>query len=403
MKTSSKTLTISSRCKWLFSTTVALALVVMSCSDEFLTSPDNNTNTVQLTKSNSSQPGTLSSSSSFFDLGEASSFAVLGGTGDVTLTDSDVTGDVGHFPGTSDVIVTNSTIDGTVNADAEQAHYDFSDAYDALGNLDCGTTLTGTLDNVTLTPGVYCFDAAATLTGTLTLDGQNDANAEWVFKIGTLGTGALTGTNFSVVMDNSGEACNVNWWVAEAVTLTDSHAKGNILAGAAITFTRGSLSGRAMSFADITLTGVAPFGGCGTGSGGTIPKKQEIKVTGGGQIEVDGGYATFGFKAQRKTGETKDMTKGRFNYVNHVTGLHINGPVDMIKIVGISDGISTVQFSGTSNSSGRNALSTTFVVTVEDHGEPGFYDEFGITVTGDASETTLQDVISNGNIQFHKK
>lgn len=398
MKKSNKIVTISgalSRCKWLLGTTLTVALMTMSCSDGLITNPDHNANTMQQV---SFQSGMLSSASSAYDLGAALSFSVLGGTGDVTLTDSEVTGDVGHFPGTSDVIITNSTVDGTVNADAEQAHYDFSDAYDALENLDCGTTLTGTLDNMTLIPGVYCFEAAATLTGTLTLDAQNDTNAAWVFKVGTFGTGALTGTNFSVVMENSGEACNVNWWVAEAVTLTDSNLKGNILAGTAITFTRGTLSGRAMSHADITLTGMAPFGGCETSSGGTLPENTALKVTGGGQIAVDDGLATFGFNAQRKAGEVK----GQFNYANHVTGLHINGAVDQIKVIGKVNGVSTVQFSGTSNSKGRNALNTTFVVTVEDHGEPGFNDEFGITVAGDASEITSQEVISRGDIQFHK-
>ncbi|HEY3225951.1 MAG TPA: hypothetical protein VGK61_03010, partial [Planctomycetota bacterium] len=45
---------------------------------------------------------------------------------------------------------------------------------------------------VTLAPGVCCFDAAAALTGTLTLKGPT--NATWLFKIGEGGTGALTGT-----------------------------------------------------------------------------------------------------------------------------------------------------------------------------------------------------------------
>lgn len=52
---------------------------------------------------------------------------------------------------------------------------------------------------VTLAPGAYCFDAAATLTGALTLDGP--ATGIWTFKIGTIGTGALTGT--SLFPDNS--------------------------------------------------------------------------------------------------------------------------------------------------------------------------------------------------------
>ncbi|MEO6666585.1 MAG: ice-binding family protein, partial [Nitrospiria bacterium] len=174
-------------------------------------------------------------------LGSADSFAVLAGTA-VTCTNSTVLGDVGVYPGTA-VTQTDCTITGTVHAGngvAKQAQNDFLSAYSAFQSTVCDQTLTGTLAGVTLTPGVYCFDAAATLTGVLTLDAQGDANAVWIFKIGTLGTGALTGTNFSVVMINGAQACNVYWWVAEAATLTNSSFQGTILAGAAITVTGGT-------------------------------------------------------------------------------------------------------------------------------------------------------------------
>src|SRR5450759_3685827 len=49
----------------------------------------------------------------------------------------------------------------------------------------------------------------------------------------------LTGTNFSVVMDGGALPCNVTWWVSQAATMTDSHFIGTIMAGAAITVTRG--------------------------------------------------------------------------------------------------------------------------------------------------------------------
>ena len=89
--------------------------------------------------------------------------------------------------------------------------------------------------------------------GVLTLDGSS--NDIWIFKIGAGGTGALTGTNFSVAMAG-GEACNNNvfWWTAEAATLTDSVFIGSILAGTSITVTRGSLHGQALAKAAVTLT-----------------------------------------------------------------------------------------------------------------------------------------------------
>jgi len=189
-------------------------------------------------------------------LGTAESFAVLGGPA-VTLTNSTVTGDVGVALSTA-FTNTESTIVGNIHAGdvvAAQAYNDFLSASDALAAKQCNVVLTGTLADQMLAPGVYCFDAAATLTGQLILAGPS--NGIWIFKIGTSGTGALTGTSFSVVMANGGQAHNVYWQVAEAVTMTDSKFKGTILAGAAITMTRGTFVGRALAEAAVTLTGVA--------------------------------------------------------------------------------------------------------------------------------------------------
>jgi len=164
----------------------------------------------------------------------------------------------------STVTQTNSIVNGTVHqgdASAIAAYSDFLIGYDLLATEPCNVTLTGTLAGQVLAPNVYCFDAAATLTGQLTLDGP--ADGVWIFKVGTLGTGALTGTDFSVVMAGGGQPCNVYWWVAEAVTMTTSNFQGSILAGAATTFTGGSLIGRDLTKADATLSGVA-VSACGS-------------------------------------------------------------------------------------------------------------------------------------------
>jgi hypothetical protein len=183
-------------------------------------------------------------------LGAASGFAALAGgpaTGAVTCTTSTVTGNVGVVsPGT--FTNTGCTIAGTVNTNATLAYADFLTAYDTLQNTPCDQTLTGTLAGVTLGPGVYCFTAAATLTGALTLNGP--ADGVWIFKIGTGGTGALTGTNFSVVMAGgaaAGTCPNVYWWVAQGATLTSSTFLGTILAGADITVTGGTFIGEALA------------------------------------------------------------------------------------------------------------------------------------------------------------
>ena len=198
-------------------------------------------------------------------LGSAESFAVLAGTA-VTCTDSTVTGDVGVWPGTA-ITRTNCTINGTVYAGdgvAKLAYIDFLSAYNALGLKQCDYILSGNLAGQVLVPGVYCVDAASTTTGgTLTLSGPS--NGIWIFKIGTSGTGALTGTSFSVVMEGGGSPCNVYWRVAQDATMTDSAFQGTILAGASITITRGTFNGDALAQAAVTMTG-ATLTGCGQNS-----------------------------------------------------------------------------------------------------------------------------------------
>ena len=199
-------------------------------------------------------------------LGSAANFAVLSAAplnaGAVTCTDGTITGNVGSSGARASVVQTSCPIIGAIVAPVSaRVVTDFNAAYAAYGAIPCGTVLTGTLAAVTLTPGVYCFDAAATLTGTLTLNGPS--NGVWIFKIGTVGTGALTGTNFSVVMAGGGNPCNVSWQVAQAATMTDSNFVGTILAGAAITLTRGTFHGNVLAKAGVTITGTALVGCAG--------------------------------------------------------------------------------------------------------------------------------------------
>jgi hypothetical protein len=200
-------------------------------------------------------------------LGAASGFAVLGGS-NVTCTAGSVVGDVGVAPGT--FVNTGCTITGAMppatNAAAARAQAALASAYAGARKAACTGTLLSTITTSTLAPGVYCTDGALTATdAVLTLDARGDRNAVWIFKTGA----ALTGTNFTVVMANGGQPCNVFWAPSADVTMTTSALKGNILAGAgSITFTGGSLAGRALAKTAITMTGTgASVIGCGVLSG----------------------------------------------------------------------------------------------------------------------------------------
>jgi Ice-binding-like len=346
-------------------------------------------------------------------LDSAQSFAVLGGS---TVTNTGATiinGDLGVSPGTAVTGFPPGIVNGTIYAGgpvAAAAQADALTAYNALKGATCTTDLTGrdlgTLP--TLTPGVYCFDTSAQLTGTLVLQGSGD----FIFQIGSTLT---TASNSSVVVINAGQNCdgfNVFWQVGSSATLgTGTAFSGNILALTSITLTTGAnVAGRVFALNGAVTMDTNKVSVCGSGNG-VNPNPSSIKVTGGGQIPVPNpdsnvpsatgsGRATFGFNAQPdKKGGT---ATGHFNYLNHVTGLHVNGPVDDVVVIATNpDGSpKTVRFSGTCDGS---SPSCSFSVTVEDNGEPGRIDEFGITVTGALSEVRSQRVISNGNIQFHGK
>jgi hypothetical protein len=203
------------------------------------------------------------------DLGNAKSFSLLGGS-TVTLTNSAVIGDVGVDSGGT-ITQTTSSVVGTVHLGdlvAEQAYGDFLIAYNNIVAADSEFICNGyssdaayTDATLNLPPGVYCTDTALTFTRTkMILDAEGDPDAVWIFKIGTSGIGALTGTNLAVSMINGGQPRNAYWWIANAMTMTTSTVKGNILAGTAITFTDGSMIGRALAKDDVTMTGPDIFG-----------------------------------------------------------------------------------------------------------------------------------------------
>ena len=195
-------------------------------------------------------------------LGAAADFAVLGGT-NVTCTSGSVVGDIGVSPGgavpytNTGCAIVGSTPPATDTA-AVQARTDFLGAYAALQLQSTACTpVSGTLAGGNLAPGVYCIDMVAK-TGLLTLTGPS--NGVWVFLV----DGALTGTDFSVVMAGGGQPCNVFWAPSGAATMTTSALKGNILAGDAtigsITLTGGTLAGRALANIAVTMTGASVIG-----------------------------------------------------------------------------------------------------------------------------------------------
>jgi hypothetical protein len=130
---------------------------------------------------------------------------------------------------------------------AAQAQTDAAAAYTYATGLMNGAALPADLSNLTLTPGLYTNAAAETLnSGTLTLDAQGDANAVFIFQIGTTLT-TISGTQ--IVLANGAQARNVYWAIGSSATLgTYSTFEGTLTALQSITMQTGAaITGRAFA------------------------------------------------------------------------------------------------------------------------------------------------------------
>jgi hypothetical protein len=255
-------------------------------------------------------------------LGSAQSFAVLGASTVTNTGPTIITGDLGMSPGTSCTGfpvpctggsgVVNGTIYTGAGSLAGAAQGSALIAYNDLVAEPCGTNLSaqtlGTSPGaITLSPGVYCFNSSAQLTGTLTLDGSG----VYVFQIGSTLT---TASNSSVVLANGAAAGNVFWQVGSSATLgTDTVLAGSILALTSDTVTTGtSVTGRVFALNGAVTLDSNVITVAGSGSG----RSCNDFTTGGGFITgPSGGKATFGFEAGCKCNQDEDSSmRGQVAY-----------------------------------------------------------------------------------------
>ena len=141
----------------------------------------------------------------------------------------------------------------------------------------------------TLVGGVYNAGGATLgLTGTLTLDGQNDPSAVWIFQATS---DLVTASSSTVRVINGGSACNVFWQVTSSATLgSGSTFVGTIMALSSITMANGvTVDGRALArngevtLINDTITRPACASTAPTavpGSGATVPPTNTAATTG---------------------------------------------------------------------------------------------------------------------------
>lgn len=192
------------------------------------------------------------------NLNSASTFGILGSTSVTNTGLTIINGDLGLYPGTS---ITGFNPPGIVNGNiyqtvpaAQQAQTDALMAYNQAVTQPCDIVLTGQdLGAMTLSPGVYCFDSTAQLTGALTFDGQGDASAVFIVRIGTALT---TAQGASVLPIGAAQACNIVFAMGSAVTFgAGTVFTGSVLAQAGIALTAGASNNGLLAslFADVTM------------------------------------------------------------------------------------------------------------------------------------------------------
>lgn len=184
------------------------------------------------------------------NLGTASNFTFFTAVGafnnvGASIITGNIGTNVGALTGFPPGIVTGQT--HVADAVSVQAALDVESAYSSLSPVVCGSTISTALGNgQILAPNVYCLGAASTLNGSLTLDGQGNPNALFIFKInGALATGGLS----NVMLINGASWSNVYWQINGQVDLgAASSFKGTILANGAINLLLGAiLQGRGLS------------------------------------------------------------------------------------------------------------------------------------------------------------
>lgn len=200
-------------------------------------------------------------------LGTAAQYVILARTGITTTGVSDVTGNLGLSPGVDAVLLgwgqsaattfsTSPMVDGriyvsTYNAPTPDnlalASSDMGAAYAAVaaqGPPDAVGLNAGALGGLTFAPGIYRWNAAATIATNVTIHGG--PNDVWVFQV----NGALAmAASVSVVLTGGARASNVFWQVNGAINIgATSHFEGIALASTAINVGAGSsVNGRLLA------------------------------------------------------------------------------------------------------------------------------------------------------------
>ncbi len=186
-------------------------------------------------------------------LGAASTYGIMATSATTSTGATQINGDVSLSPGTSQGIPPPQ-VSGTIHVNdafSAAARADLLTAYNNLKTMAPGITVLGGTDlgasfpgPAGMAPGTYTSGSTMLVSTPLTLNGGGNANAVWVFQIGS----SLT-TTASVVLTNGAQAKNVFWVPTSDATIgVGTTFNGNIIAGRSTTTGTGAtVNGRILS------------------------------------------------------------------------------------------------------------------------------------------------------------
>ncbi|HWX22136.1 MAG TPA: ice-binding family protein [Candidatus Binatia bacterium] len=217
-------------------------------------------------------------------LGSAANFGVLAGSTVTSVGNTIVNSDLGLWPGTSVSGFPPGKVTGTMHITdpaAQAAQGDLTIAYnDAAARSTAPVSVANNIGGQTLAPGLYRSSSSLAISsGDLTLDGQGNPNAVFIFQIAST---LVTTSGRQVILIGGAQSANVFWQVGSSATIgTTSGMKGNILALTSISIQTGAtLDGRALAQnGAVTLDNNAITGSSATGGGGGPVASTNVFVT----------------------------------------------------------------------------------------------------------------------------
>ncbi|TFD72638.1 ice-binding family protein [Cryobacterium gelidum] len=165
------------------------------------------------------------------NLRTAGSYSVLAGISVLNSGGTTLSGNLGVSPGTGVTgfppgLVTGSTQRGT--AESAQAQLDLQSAIDDASARQPTTALSGNLSGQTYNAGVYAAPGPLTLSSSVTLNGQGNPNAVFIFQLDSTLT---TSAGSSVRLINGAQPSRVFWQVDGVVRLGSSSSISGIILG----------------------------------------------------------------------------------------------------------------------------------------------------------------------------